>query len=387
MDRVEALMWAVLALCAGGIALLFVLYPLAVLCAGALARRRPPSATGPLPGASLLVAMRNAESLAAEKVENALALEAPGPLQLVFASDGSTDRTADELRAAGGDRIEVVEIREHHGKAHALNQGAARCREEILVFSDADALLASDALRYLLAPFADPEVGGVCGQRVIAEHAGELARAQGGYVAADSALKRAESRLGSVTSNDGKLYAVRRRLFRPIDPGATDDLFSCLSVVEQGARFVFEPRALAFIRTPSRSAGHEISRRRRIVARSLRGIAAKRALLNPLRHGAFGVQLLVNKVLRRFLPLLLLGCLLASAGLAFEHVWVRLFLLLQLAFYGLALGRRWLAPLPVLGKASGLAYYFCVGNLGTLLGLVDFLNGRRTVKWEPRKAG
>jgi hypothetical protein len=180
---------------------------------------------------------------------------------------------------------------------------------------------------------------------------------------------------------------VRRALFRPIDAGATDDLFSCLSVVEQGARFVFEPRAVAFIRTPSRSAAHEISRRRRIVARSLHGIAVKRALLNPLRHGGFGVQLLVNKVLRRFLPVLLIGCLLASAALALHDVRARVLLALQLAFYALALGRRWLAPLPGLGKASGLAYYFCVGNLGTLLGLVDFLSGRQTVKWEPRKAG
>src|SRR6185503_6107908 len=216
--------------------------------------------------------------------------------------------------------------------------------------------------------------------------------AQERYIAADSALKRAESRLGSVTSNDGKLYAVRRSLFRPIAPGATDDLYSCLSIVEQGRRFVFEPRARAFIRTPSRNPSHELSRRRRIVARSLRGIFLKRALLNPLRHGSFALQLFVNKVCRRLLPLflvLLFGTSLALTLLEPHAPWALAALLLQLGFYALALAHLVLARkrVPLIGALASVAYYFCVGNLGTLLGLADFLRGREAVKWDPVKTG
>jgi cellulose synthase/poly-beta-1,6-N-acetylglucosamine synthase-like glycosyltransferase len=378
-----------------GVLLVFGLYPLVVTLSGwfrAGAAREP---GGGAPSASLLVALRNAEALAGEKMQNALALEPPGALEIVFVSDGSTDRTVEVLRAAAAGRAEVLEVVEHEGKAHALNLGAARCRHEILVFSDADALLAPDALRWLLGPFVDPAVGGVCGQRVIQRgEGGALSGAQGSYIAADSAVKRAESRLGSVTSNDGKLYAVRRELFRPIAPGATDDLYSCLSIVEQGRRFVFEPRALAFIRTPSRSARHELGRRRRIVSRSLNGIARKRALLNPLRHGFFAFQLLVNKVCRRLLPLFLVGLFLSSLALSArpEHVVARALLLLQLAFYALALAHPLLAhPLlarvPIVRKASSTAWYFCVGNLGTLLGLADFLRGKEAVKWDPIKSG
>ena len=374
---------------AAGVLAVFVLYPLCVTAVGALRRPVEPPARSRAPSLSLLVALRNAETLAEAKVRNSLALDSDGPLELVFVSDGSSDRTAALLRAAGGERVRVLELPEHQGKAHALNQGAEVCRGEILVLSDADAMLAPDALRHLVARFADERVGGVCGQRVIHEEHGELTRAQGQYIAADSALKRAESRLGSVTSNDGKLYALRRALFRPIAPGATDDLYSCLSVVEQGWRFVFEPRARAFIRTPSRNPAHELVRRRRIVSRSLRGIFLKRALLNPLHHGFFSVQLLVNKVLRRCLPLFLATLFVSALALAFGHAWARVALGLQLAAYALALAHllRARVRVPGLAPLASAAYYFCVGNLGTLLGLNDFVRGREAVKWDPIKAG
>jgi cellulose synthase/poly-beta-1,6-N-acetylglucosamine synthase-like glycosyltransferase len=388
MDWLQNLLLVVLAGSATGVLLVFGLYPLVVACASLLARRRREEAGRPVTSVSVLVALRNAEALAEEKVKNSLELAFPGELQLVFVSDGSTDATAERLCAAGGGRIEVLELAEHLGKAAALNVGAERCRGEILVFSDADALLAPDAVAQLVQRFADPSVGGVCGQRVIREQGGELTAAQGRYISADSALKRAESRVGSVTSNDGKLYAIRRELFRPIAPGATDDLYACLEVVEQGRRFVFEPRARAFIRTPSRNPGHELLRRRRIVARSLRGIFLKRELLNPLRHGLFAVQLLINKVFRRCLPLFLVGLLVSSLALGFLQPWAWGVCLALLAFGALALSHRWVSRsgLPLLGGAASVAYYFCVGNLGTLLGLADFLRRRETVKWDPIKA-
>ena len=305
----------------------------------------------------------------------------------MFVSDGSSDRTAEVLRAVRSPRVRVLVEPRHLGKAAALDRAVRASTGEILVFSDADALLAEDALEHLLAPFADPVVGGVSGQRVILEERGDLVDAQRGYIAADSTVKRAETLLGSTSSNDGKLYAIRRSLYRAIEPGATDDLFNCLAVVEQGRRFVFEPRARAFIRTPSRNARHELARRRRIVARSLHGIAAKRRLLNPLRHGFFSIQLLVNKVLRRMLPLFFVGLLVASAVLAVEHPWARLVLGAQLAFLVLAAARRPLAAFGPLGLAASLAYYFCVGNLGTLLGVIDFARGQVTVKWDPIKTG
>src|SRR5262245_51592986 len=178
MPAAEGLLVFVLIVSAAGILLVFCLYPLLVVGLGSLRRGGDQPAAGPLPSASLLVAVRNAEALVEEKVRNALALDAPEGLEIVLVSDGSTDGTAARARAAGGGRIEVQELDQHRGKAHALNLGAERCHGEILVFSDVDALLAPDALVRLLARFAEARVGGVCGQRVIAERGGELDLAQ-----------------------------------------------------------------------------------------------------------------------------------------------------------------------------------------------------------------
>ncbi len=388
IQAVERLSVLVLGASAGGLLLVFAVYPFLVWLVACLRRARPWNGQELLPSASLLVAARNAGSLIGEKVRNSLELDYPD-LQCVFVSDGSSDATAEKMRAAGGERIEVLELHEHLGKASALNQGAARCRGEVLVFSDADALVARDALRELLRHYRDPAVGGVCGQRVIGDLPGDLQHAQSRYIALDSALKCAESRVGSITSNDGKLYSLRRSLFRPIAPGATDDLYSCLNVVEQGFRFVFEPRARAYIRTPSRSPAHELARRRRVVSRSLRGIFLMKGLLNPLRYGSFSVGLLVNKVFRRLVPVFLALVLACSAALAPTRPWALVLLLAQLLFYALALGHPLLArrrALRGLGRTTSVAFYFCVGNLGTLLGLGDFLRRRETVKWDPVKA-
>jgi cellulose synthase/poly-beta-1,6-N-acetylglucosamine synthase-like glycosyltransferase len=370
-----------------GLVLVFAVYPCSVSLAAALRRRIRPGALDRPPGVSLLVPVRNGERLIEEKVRNALALD-PG-LEIVFVSDGSTDATENLIRSLAGDRAKLIASSEHLGKAQALNRGLAACTGDIVVFSDADALLAPDALDHMLPHFADPTVGGVCGRRVIRERPGELAQAQSRYITLDSALKQAESRLGSITSNDGKLYSIRRELFRPIAPGATDDLFVALNVVQQGFRFVFEPRARAFIPTPSRNAAHELARRRRIVSRSLHGIFLMKEVLNPLRHGGFSLQLLINKVFRRLLPVFLILLFVSSAVLAPSRPWIGFLFLLQVVFYALALCHL-LSATPdaarTIRRATSVACYFCVGNAGTLLGLLDFLKRKETVKWDPLKA-
>jgi hypothetical protein len=229
----------------------------------------------------------------------------------------------------------------------------------------------------------------VCGQRVIAGAEGrDLRHAQRRYVGFDSAIKALESRTGRITSNDGKLYAIRRELFRDIPGGVTDDLYVAMSVISQGRDFLFEPAARAAVRLPSRNATHEVARRRRIVARSLRGIREMRRLLDPRRHGTFAVGLFANKVLRRLLPVCLILVFASTAALSPFHPAAAVFLALQAAFYAVALSYPLLQRVTgnrTLSRAASVPFYICVGAWGTLLGLFDFLRGRSVSRWEPAK--
>ncbi len=388
-DLLLYLGYSIVALSLGGILLVFLLYPIAVWVVSLCRTIREDPSLPSEYSVSLIVVARNAEKLIAEKIHNSLTLDYPKDrLQIILFSDGSTDTTEQIMRSHGGQAVKVFSSEHHQGKAAALNQAVQRCCGEIVVFSDADALLNSDAVCKLAGHYADPEVGGVCGQIVISKDSAEMKNAQSTYIDFDSAIKALEVRVGSITSNTGKLYSIRKELFRPIDAAVTDDLYTCLSVVRQNRRFVYEPRARAHIPVPARRPSHEVQRRRRIVARSLRGIYLMRELLNPFRYGFFSVGLAVNKILRRLLPIFLLLLFFSCLLLSFHQPMIAALLIVQLGFYGLAISypvfARQGSHNPA-AKPASLAFYFCLGNYGTLLGLIDFLAGKKFTKWDPVK--
>ena len=96
------------------------------------------------------------------KVRDALALDYPrGRLEVIVASDGSTDRTVELARAAGADQVLDLP---RGGKVAALNAAVEKADGEVLAFSDANSFWREDALVRLVAPLSDPKVGYVCGQ-------------------------------------------------------------------------------------------------------------------------------------------------------------------------------------------------------------------------------
>lgn len=348
---------------------------------------------GTFPSVSILVVVHNASLLIEKKISNCLALDYPTDnLEIVICSDGSTDGMENLIKPFFSGRIRLVSYPQHRGKAAVINDIVPQCNGDLLLFSDVDATLAPDCLKMLVRHFADDDIGGVSGSRVIDETEGSpLVEPQKNYIFADSVIKTLESRKGSTTSNDGKLYLIRRSLFRPISPAATDDLFTCLNIVFQGKRFVFEPHAYAYIIKPSQNMRHEIDRRRRIVCRSLSGIWTMRAVLNPIKFKTYALGLFINKVLRRALPFLLVVLLVSSSLLVFQYSFFWLLVGIQLLFYLMAIVQiiavRFRIQLsPVIARASALAFYFCLGNVGTFLGALDFVRGKRYEKWEPLKS-
>ncbi|WP_031485354.1 glycosyltransferase [Maridesulfovibrio frigidus] len=339
------------------------------------------------PKATLLIVVRNGEALLPAKIENCLALDYPkGRLDIFFVSDGSDDGTEDILKNANP-CIRSLILEEHQGKNKCINIALPMLENDLVFLTDADAILNSDALTMMASRLCDSTIGGVCGKRSIIANKGALGAAQHLYTTFDSYIKVQESIKCSISSNDGKIYCVRRKLFPSLPEGVTDDLYTALCVVEAGYCFVFEPRALASIPIPSQHREHEIIRRRRIVNGSLRGIMSKRSLLNPLHYGLFAFSLFINKVLRRILPLALLGLLFSCMILAPESLTITTLLVAQIFCYLLAAMHRLFEHQgPVfIRKISYAGYYFILGNWGGLLALWDTITGKKFNKWDPIK--
>jgi len=383
--------------CLLGMMLVFVLYPCFLFCR-LLITRNPFKSFIPIskhfPRVSIITVSHKADALLDEKVKNIQQLDYPHHLlEFIFFSDGSSKNICDIQTRLQNIQVKQLSSKTHQGKAYGLNRAVEQSTGEILVFSDIDAIINKKAITLLVNHFQDTAIGGVCGHRTIVKEKTSLQSAQSRYLAFDNLIKSMEGKTGSLTSNEGKLYAIRRSLFQPIDPAATDDLYNCLSVVKAKYRFVFEPEAYMYIHSPSRSPKHEIQRRRRIVVRSLHGIAKYKELLNPVRFGWYSHGLFINKILRRCLPIFLMGIFLSVLLLSLTSGIMLIILILQLVFYGTALLyplTAWRSPSTRIGesmqKIVSLVTYFILGNYGTLLGVIDFLTGKRIIKWTPVKS-
>src|SRR5262249_7601396 len=276
------------------------------------------------------------------------------------ASDGSTDRTVDAARRAGAQQVlDLPRV----GKITALNAGVEAASGEILVFTDADSLFRPDTLEELMANFADPTVGGVSTNEVsgIEADASGVARGEGLYWRYEQWIKRLEDKVGSTVSASGRLYAVRRSLFRPATVTAgTDDFGISTQVRKAGGRLAFDEATVVLVDSPV-DATSELRRKVRVMNRGLRAAFSLGELLLPWRGGLYSVQVLSHKVLRRLVPVFLFMALVASAWLAaLSAVWW-LVLGPQLVFYGLALA-GWAGRRRVWGRARPLwvPYYFCL---------------------------
>ncbi|MGD9161942.1 MAG: glycosyltransferase [Desulfobacteraceae bacterium] len=368
----------------------FIIYPLMILVISFFIRRKHIHHELKNPSISMIIVVRNGEDLIQEKIENAISIIYPSDqYEVIIFSDGSTDRTVEKVNPFLNDRVHLYECGEHTGKIQGLNKAVEKSKGEILVFSDADAILDREAIIYMTEHFSDPQVGGVCGRKIINEHKKSLAEAQVRYFSFDLWTKKVESRTGSITSNDGKLYAIRRDLFSPVPPGVMDDLYIALNVVRRKKRFIFESRALVSARIPSRSEKHEIERRRRIVCGSLTGIFLMRDVLNPFRYGLYSINLFLNKILRRLLPFFLILLFASSLCLSFSNLFYFMVFFLQALFYSMAL----IYPLffqkrkdrGTINRVCSIIFYFCIGNIGMLLGALDFFMGKKVIKWKPVK--
>src|SRR5438132_3179944 len=234
-----AVFWSAIAL----IVYVYAGYPALVFVVAHL-RPRAVHAAPHLPTVSFIVAAYNEEASIAEKIENTLGLDyPPDRLEMIVASDGSTDRTEEIVASRSTDRVRLLALRGRHGKTIAQNRAVEVARGEILVFSDATTVYRPDTMRALVAPFADPQVGCVAGWVVMGVEAA-IHRGRSAYADYEQWLRRYESLIHSILGASGAVYALRRQLYTPLDGDVISDMAQVVKVVEQGYRAVLAENAV-----------------------------------------------------------------------------------------------------------------------------------------------
>jgi cellulose synthase/poly-beta-1,6-N-acetylglucosamine synthase-like glycosyltransferase len=330
------------------------------------------SSPTPPPSVSLIVPAYDEEEVIAAKVANALALDYPRErLQLIVASDGSTDATVARARVAGADL--VLEL-PPGGKISALNAGAERATGELLAFSDANSEWAPDALRRLAAPFADPAVGYVCGQVRFLDAGGD--NLEGVYWRYEMAVREMESSLAGITAGNGAIYAVRCDAYLPLAPSGSHDLSFPFELARRGLRSLYVPAARAEEKMVPTMEG-EFARKRRMMV-GLWDIVVGESMLSPRGYPPlFAFELASHRLLRYLSPALHLVVLATNVALLGQGTIYVVTLAAQLAFLAAALlARRWsLAPLRV-------ARYYVMTTAAIAAGLWDRWRRGAGGRWE-----
>jgi glycosyltransferase involved in cell wall biosynthesis len=351
-------------------------YPL-LLAALARARKpgpgRPQPEPAPLPSVSVIVAAYAEQGVIADRVANLRALSYPREaLELIVACDGSPDATAQRARQAGVDL--VLEL-PRGGKIRAQDAGVAQARGEIVAFSDANVSWEPDALSRLVAPFADPRVGYVCGD-VRFRGAGGTNQ-EGLYWRYEMAVRRLESQVRSVTGGNGAIYATRRKAYLVVDPVMGHDLSFPFKLVKRGWLAVYAPDARASEKMVPSIEG-EFARKRRMMSHGW-PIVLRGGLLSPRGYDPlYALMIFSHRVLRYLSPFLHLLALGTSVALLADGWAYAVAVALQVAVALGALLARIVPARPLL-----IARYYVLSTASLAAGLWDWLAHGTRAGWEP----
>ena len=377
-----ALQWSLLAMIVAA-AYPLVGYPL-LLSAIAVLRPRPVRRGEWTPSVTILVPAYNEAACIGATIENKLAQDYPAErLQITVVSDASDDATDDIVRSYADRGVRLLRRAVRQGKAAALNEAVRHANGEIVGFSDANSTFAVDAVRRLVENFADPRVGYVTGNLQYLHGEEPSGRGSGAYMRYENWLRRIETRVDSVIGVNGGVDAMRRHLYADVPADQISDFVLPLRVIAAGFRVVFDERVRSSERA-NEELGPEFRMRVRVALRALRGLVYMRQALNVVRAPLPAFCIFSHKILRYLSFLFLAGALVINGILAARNPSYIPLLLLQVAFYALALlGLTRNLP-GVLRRLTALPTYFLVSNVAFGIAAVRFARGDVVATWRPR---
>jgi cellulose synthase/poly-beta-1,6-N-acetylglucosamine synthase-like glycosyltransferase len=371
-------------LCLGLIIYTYLIYPLLIMIWARLFPQKIKIDKNYFPSVTMVIAAHNEENNLREKMNNCLELDyPPGKIDFMIGCDGSTDGTPDILQESTDPRIKAIIFSERRGKIAVLNDLMSKAAGEVTIFSDANTIYQTDAIKKLVQYFADPRVGGVCGKlQLINPDGNPGGEGEGLYWRFENQIKKAEGAIRSVISANGAIFAVRKELFRPLSVSLSlnDDLMTTLDILREHQRVIYEPDAAAAEYTSPNMEG-EFARKIRISSQNFNAVPGLLTLLHP-RYGFTALAIFSHKLLRWMVPFLGFGMLLTNLVLLSRGGIYPFLMIGQSLVYGGALmgylGDR------LFGRSGPFIpfYYLAMINIAIVLGLWRSLTKTQEQTWK-----
>ena len=333
-----------------------------------------------LPKVSLIMAAYNEEAYIERKINNCLSLDYPAnKLEIIIGSDGSDDRTNEIVNKYSSKGISFYPYPERRGKMAVINDSISYASGEICVFTDVSELFDTDAVKKLVRNFVDPGIGAVTGNHTYNPSDSELGRGTHLYWRYQRWLQCKESRLYTILSCDGTIYACRRNLFIPQPMGIiNDDKAIPLEIIRQGYRVIFEPEAIA--------RGDVLHDTKLFFKQKVRGQAGMYQIFR-----LFGDMFLPKNFKVWFIfmshalgpvmvPWLLLLLLVSNTVLCMTYPY-NFTLALQIAFYALSVISVSIHRSNIVFPLVHIPYFFMVSNVASLVAFWSYIFNSQIVPW------
>ncbi len=330
---------------------------------------------------TLIITAYNEEERIAEKLENTLELDFnSGSLEIIVASDCSSDRT-DEIVKQFEDRgVRLVRAQERLGKENAQLTAIRESNGDVIVFSDTATKIPEDGLTKLVEYFADPKIGAVSSEDRFVSQSGEVA-GEGAYVKYEMWLRGEESKLAGLIGLSGSFFAARREVCAEWDIHSPSDFNTALNCARLGLVAVTAPDVLGFyqdLKDPAK----EYQRKIRTVIRGITALSRHAEVLNPFTFGVFSFQVISHKLMRWLVPWFLIALFLTTAIVANQGSIYALALIAQIGFYIVAIAAHYNHKLQN-NSVVKIIYFFVQVNIALFDASCRYLAGTRMTTWTP----
>ncbi len=325
---------------------------------------------------SVIIAAHNEENNLKKRCENILSQTVDCDIEIIIASDGSTDNSCQAVE--GIDGVKFIDIQPQVGRSGAHNIAVKQAKGDIIVFTDADTEFEEAFLRKVLLPFSDTWVGFVSGTLVFRNtDSHSVSESVGLYWKFEMFLRRLETELGIHVFGSGACCAVRKELYKEIPPTGDVDFITPLDVVLEDRKCVHVD-AYAYDELPG-SPKKEFNARVRMTAKNFSGTILRWGMMSVFRHPILSLVLFFHKIGRWFTSFFLIAVFVSNMFVIGLHEIFLLIFSLQIIFYLLGV----LGYFNIRFLYSTQVYSFLLANVGFFVGIIRSVTGNIPRLYKP----
>lgn len=363
----------------------FIGYPLSLFLLSKIIKKKSVDIDNSLrPFVSIIIPAHNEENVIEQKLNNLISLNYPKELmEIIVASDNSTDKTneivEDFIEKNREYDISLYKVNKRQGKTNAQNEAVRVAKGEILVFSDANAILDKDSIIHLVSSFTSEDIIYVTGQlKYVNSLENASSEAENRYWNYDLFMRKIESDIKTITAGNGAVYAIRKSEYVDFDPIMCHDSAMPLYAGINNKRAIYNPNAVAYEKA-GESSKDEFKRKVRMFRNILSSLFGTPQKYNIFKYGWFSYFYFGHRTLRYSLFILHIVCFISNALLIKENTLYNLTFLMQCIFYLLAISKK------IFGfknKIFYYPYYYCMTLAAQLIGAINQLTGKSKPFWE-----